>query len=142
MRDEQLEGIVLGETEEEIDYDPVFDGDARVTKLTPGDMVTWPQNAPHRIDNGNCLNVSLSCEFLTIPALVKANALYTNGFLRRRFGKDPSIARDGVVSRYAKAAFARAHKLVGNRSSFQNIVKPSFIIDPNAENAVRDLSAA
>lgn len=142
VRDEHLEGIVLGETEEEIPYDPAFDEKAQVIKLTPGTMVSWPQNAPHRIDNGDCVNVSLSCEFLTRPALVRANALYTNGVLRRRYGKNPNIAADGMAASYAKAAFARVHKLVGNRSSFQTIVEPSFTIDLNAENSVRDLPAA
>lgn len=142
VRDDQLEGIVLGETEEEIDYTPDFDAGAEIVKMTPGTMASWPQNAPHRIDNGDCVNVSLSCEFLTMPALVRANALYTNGVLRRRYGKSPEIANDGVAKRYAKAAIARIHKLVGNRSSYQNIVEPSFTVDLNAENSVRDFSAA
>ncbi len=141
-RDEQVEGVVLGETEEEIDYDPAFDEAAEVYKLTPGKMASWPQTAPHRIDNGDCVNVSLSCEFMTLPAIVHANALYTNGILRRRFGKAPSIENDGRARKYAKAAYARAHKLVGSRSSFKTIVKPSFTVDLNARNAVRDLPAA
>jgi len=142
VSDEQLEGIVLGETEEEIDYNPDFDAQAEIVKMTPGVMASWPQNAPHRIDNSDCVNVSLSCEFLTMPALVRANALYTNGVLRRRYGKNPNIAKDGAAKKYAKAAFARAHKLVGNRSSFKTIVEPSFTVDLDAENSVRDLSAA
>ena len=133
VRDEQLEGIVLGETEEEVDYDPAFDADAQTVKLTPGLMTSWPQNAPHRIDNGDCINVSLSCEFLTLPALVRANALYTNGVLRRRYGKNPNIAKDGKIARYTKAGLARVHKLVGNRSSFETIVEPSFMVDLDAE---------
>ena len=141
-RDEQVEGVVLGETEEEIDYDPAFDADAEIYTLTPGKMASWPQTAPHRIDNGDCVNVSLSCEFMTLPALVHANALYTNGVLRRRHGRAPEIANDGRARKYAKAAYARAHKLVGSRSSFKSIVPPSFTVDLNAENAVRDLPAA
>ena len=141
-RDEQVEGVVLGETEEEIDYEPAFDAGAEVYTLTPGKMASWPQTAPHRIDNGNCLNVSLSCEFLTLPALVHANALYTNGVLRRRYGKAPTIASDNGARKYAKAVYARAHKLVGSRSSFETIVEPSFEIDLNAENSVRNFPAA
>jgi len=142
VSDDQLEGIVLGETEEEIAYDPAFDESAEIVKMRPGVMASWPQNAPHRIDNSDCVNVSLSCEFMTLPALVRANALYTNGVLRRRYGKNPMIDKDGAAKKYAKAAFARAHKLVGNRSSYKTIVKPSFTVDLNAENAVRDLPAA
>ena len=140
--DQQIEGIVLEETEEEIDYDPAFDADAEVFTLTPGKMVSWPQTAPHRIDNGDCVNVSLSCEFMTLPALIHANAIYTNGVLRRRHGASPEIANDNGARKYAKAAYARMHKLVGSRSSFKTIFKPSFTVDLNAENAVRDLPAA
>ena len=142
IKDEQLEGIVLQETEEEIDYRSEFDSDAEVVKMKPGVMAAWPQNAPHRIDNGDCINVSLSCEYMTLPALVRANALYTNGVLRRRYGRNPEIGKDGVVAQYAKAALARVYKLAGNRSSFKQPIKPSFTVDLDAENAVRDLSAA
>lgn len=141
-REEQIESVVLGETEEEIDYDPAFDADAKIVDLKPGMMTSWPQNAPHRIDNGNFVNVSLSCEFMTVPGLVRANALYTNGVLRRRYGKLPEIANDGPAKLYSKAALARVMKLAGSRQTFKKPVEPSFVIDLNAENAVRDLAAA
>ena len=142
VRDEQVEAIVLREKEEEIDYDPAFDADAEVFKLTPGLMATWPQTAPHRVDNSDCVNVSLSCEFMTWPALVHANALYANGVLRRRHGRSPEIAKHGVTEKYAKAALARGLKLVGSRSSFERKVEPSFIVDLGAERCVREMSAA
>ena len=49
--------------------DGFIDREAQVFDLTPGRMVTWAQNAPHRIENGPMLNVSLSIEFMTPPAL-------------------------------------------------------------------------
>jgi hypothetical protein len=59
---------------------PARDGTrARGVDLTPGKMVTWKQNAPHRIENGPMLNVSLSIEFMTPPALMRANVIYANG---------------------------------------------------------------
>jgi len=141
-RDEQIEAIVLKETEEEIDYDPAFDADAQIVQMTPGTMANWPQTAPHRIDNGDCVNVSLSCEFMTLPALIHANALYTNGVLRRRHGKSPDIASDGAATKATKAAMARALKLFNSGKSFERKVEPTFTVDLNAENSVRDLSAA
>lgn len=140
--DPQVEAIVLREQEEEIAYDPAFDADARTVAMTPGVVASWPQTAPHRIDNGNCLNVSLSCEFMTFDALVHANALYANGAMRRWWGLNPSIARDGNITKISKAGLARAMKLFNSRKSFEKQVKPTFVVDLDSENSVRDLTAA
>ena len=140
-KDPQIEAIVLREKEEEIDYDPAFDASAQIVKMTPGLMANWPQTAPHRIDNGDCLNVSLSCEFMTPAALIYANALYTNGVLRRKHGRSPLIANDGAAGKFGKAVLARGFKLFNSRKVFERKVVPSFVIDPNAPNAVGELPA-
>jgi hypothetical protein len=140
--DPQIEAIVLREQEEEIEYDPAFDADAVPVRMTPGTVASWPQTAPHRIDNADCLNVSLSCEFMTFDALVHANALYANGALRRWWGLNPSIERDGQLTKVSKAGLARALKLFNSRKSFEKQVQPTFVVDLEAENAVRDLAAA
>jgi hypothetical protein len=141
-RDEQIEAIVLREAEEEIDYDIAYDRDAEKVVMTPGVVANWPQTAPHRIDNSDCLNVSLSCEFMTFDALIHANALYANGAMRRWWGMRPSIERDGVAAKYAKAALARGFKFMNSRKAFEKKLAPTFVVDPSAENSVRDLAAA
>jgi quercetin dioxygenase-like cupin family protein len=40
-----------------------------VYQLEPGDVVSWPHNAPHRIENLDSLNVSLSTGFVTEPPI-------------------------------------------------------------------------
>lgn len=142
VRDVDMEAIALGEQEEDIHYDPAFEDRSEAYTLTPGLMASWPQNAPHRIDNGDCLNVSLSCEFMTMPGLVRANAIYANGVLRRKFGADPAIERHGSLSRAGKALLARGFKAFNSRQSFLSTVEPSFVVDPTAPNAIRDLPAA
>lgn len=140
-QDTQIESIVLRETEEEIDYDPSFDASAKHVLMQPGMVAGWPQTAPHRIDNGDCTNVSLSCEFMTFEALIHANALYTNGAMRRWLGANPSIANDGKSVKFAKAAVARGLKLFNSRKSFEKTTAPSFVVDLDAENSVRELPA-
>ncbi len=142
MPDEEVEAIVLQETEEEISYDPAFDADAVRVEMKPGMMANWKQMAPHRVDNGNCVNVSLQCEFMTLPALVRANAVFTNGILRRRHGLAPEIASDGPLKLCGKAAAARIFKAFNSRKSFARHTQPSFAVDLSAENAVRRYSAA
>jgi len=108
--DAQLERIVLKETAEQFDYDPAWDAGADKVVLEPGAMVTWPQNAPHRIENGPMMNVSLSIEFMTPRALLRANVLYANGMLRKTFGARPAVQAAPDPRAFAKLGAARAWK--------------------------------
>jgi len=112
VEDDQLERIVLKETAEQFAYDPAWDEAAQKVTLAPGAMVSWPQNAPHRIANGAMMNVSLSIEFMTPQAVLRANVLYTNGMLRRAFGAAPSVQAAPDPRAFAKLAVARALKAV------------------------------
>jgi hypothetical protein len=107
LSDEQVERLVLGEAAEQVPYDRAWDHAAEVFDLAPGHMVSWPQNAPHRVENGDMLNLSLSIEFMTPEALLKANVAYANGLLRKTLGRAPA-----KVPVLAKAAMAYAHKLM------------------------------
>ncbi|MAP94295.1 MAG: hypothetical protein CMK07_05030 [Ponticaulis sp.] len=108
----QLEDIVLRTQDEELTYRHAFDEAARVIELKPGMAMTWPQTAPHRVQNSDMLNVSLSCEYMTLPALMKANALYMNGKLRRTFGYDQPFPQSAGPLTLVKAASAQALKKI------------------------------
>ncbi len=107
----QIERIVLGDSAEQFAFDLAWDKDATVFDLKPGMMVSWPQNAPHRVENGDMLNLSLSIEFMTAEALMRANVLYANGLMRRMTGRAPKSAAVSGAGALAKFAVARAHKL-------------------------------
>jgi hypothetical protein len=109
-RPEQIEAVVLRETAEQLPFDPAWDEDAQTVLLKPGMMVAWPQNAPHRIVNGPMVNVSLSLEYMTPAALLRANVIYANGVLRRRLGWTPAIQTAPDPRAFAKFALARAFK--------------------------------
>ncbi len=111
LTQEQIERAVLRTSDEMLDFDPAFDKRAEKFDLTPGDWITWPQNAPHRIRNGEDLNVSLSMEFLTPRALLRANQHYANGVLRRSLRLKPALSPDYSVMGLSKAALARALKI-------------------------------
>ncbi len=110
VEDAQLERIVLKETAEQFAYDPAWDAGAEKVMMEPGRMVTWPQNAPHRIANGDMMNVSLSIEFMTPTALMRANVLYANGILRKTFGGQPAVQALPDPRALAKIGAARAWK--------------------------------
>jgi hypothetical protein len=121
-----LERIVLRETAEQFAFDPAWDAGAEVFELTPGAMVTWTQNAPHRIENGPMLNVSLSIEFMTPQALLRANVIYANGVLRRRLGARPQIAPGFTPVNLGKLAVARGAKALNLQRPDPRILPTSF----------------
>jgi len=135
---EALEAIVLRETAEQFDFDPAWDAGATRTELTPGRMLTWPQNAPHRIENGPMLNVSLSMEFMTPAALMRANVIYANGLLRRRLGADPRVQPGFSPAGLAKVALARAAKALKLQQAHERVLPVTF----NLETEVPGLAQA
>lgn len=126
---EQLERIVLRETAEQMAFAPSMDEVAEVYDLTPGKMVTWSQNAPHRIVNGPMLNVSLSIEFMTPAALMRANVLYANGLLRKS-GARPRLQTAPHPTALAKIALSRAAKAAGAAKTFERSLPETFRLQP------------
>lgn len=139
LPDEDLERIVLKESEEEFDFDLSFDDGAQLVRLEPGMVASWPQNGPHRIVNEDMVNVSLSCEFQTMNSLIRANAAYANGVLRRNFGMNPALANDGPAKLYGKAFLARIFKILKVRKAFAYQIPRTFEVDLRSDNAVRDI---
>lgn len=113
--EEDLERIVLEETAEQFAFDPAWDEAAQRIEFEPGMMVTWPQNAPHRIVNSDSLNVSLSVEFMTPAAVARANVIYANGKLRRMFNARPGVQGGLHPAALGKLALARLLKAADKR---------------------------
>ncbi|MDP1619309.1 hypothetical protein [Phenylobacterium sp.] len=127
--EEALERIVLRESAEQFAFDPAWDAGAEEIELTPGRMATWAQNAPHRIENGPMLNVSLSMEFMTPRALLRANVIYANGVLRRRAGMAPRLA-DGVgPANLGKLVLARGAKALKLQTPHERVLPTTFRLD-------------
>ncbi|MEL6857769.1 MAG: hypothetical protein AAFO74_05245 [Pseudomonadota bacterium] len=136
---EFIEDIVHMTREEELPYLKVYDEDATVYELEPGLGVTWPQFMPHRVENEDCMNVSLSCEFQTLNSFVHANAIYTNKLLRQLTSLAPK-ARAGISPlTYAKAAFARVHKAAAKQGPRVSPTPVTFELDTSVESCIRPL---
>ena len=107
---EAVEKIARRTQDEELHFDHSFEENVKAVKLSPGMAITWPQTAPHRVQNSDCLNVSLSCEFMTLPAIMRANAVYANGLLRDRVGADMGYPDKAGPATLVKAGVARVAK--------------------------------
>jgi len=134
--DNCLEGVVLKETEEEFEYKSAYDEAATIIDLEPGYVATWPQMAPHRIENLDMMNVSLTVEYMSLDALAQANMLYTNGVMRRKLGANPQRVNDKGAKMWAKAIAARALKAVGGRDAFRKDKVSKFKIDLASDGCV------
>jgi hypothetical protein len=117
VSDEIIEKFVTKQAEGQFAFDPQWDA--------------WQQNRPHRVQNGPTINVSLSMEFMTPGALARANVVYANAQLRKRFAAKPAV-QDAVGPRMlAKLAYARALKAAERRRKvYRPILAPTFALDP------------
>ncbi|RZL29717.1 MAG: transcriptional regulator, partial [Rubrivivax sp.] len=84
LPERNMEQVVARQTTEELPYVRAFDGEAQVMDLEPGEALTWPLYAPHRVENLDRFCVSLSMDFQTWPSRLRNGALYTNAVLRSR----------------------------------------------------------
>ncbi|MCB1474719.1 MAG: hypothetical protein H6883_03780 [Rhodobiaceae bacterium] len=85
ISDEQLQDITYDGVEK-LDYEKAFDEGAAVLPLKPGEMLHWQLNAPHRVENGDMMNVSVTTEYLTTPIKRLNHMNLANAILRHRFG--------------------------------------------------------
>lgn len=137
ISEQQLEDIVYDRIEK-ISYNPIYDTDATVLPLAPGEMLHWPLNAPHRVDNGPMINVSMTTEYMTeqIKRLNQMNL--ANAILRRRL-RMPASGRPTEGIRYQvkaalQAGFSRAGLLNKERTRAQAF---SFTLSKGADGAVK-----
>lgn len=86
---EQLEGIALFSLETDMRYEAWYDEHATIYDLESGQMLNWPLNAPHRVENYDCLNVSMTIEYWTDEIRRAHMVNVANGIMRQRFGWTP-----------------------------------------------------
>ena len=109
---EMMEEIFAGDADEEVPYQTDFDDAASVFDLKPGEVLSWPLNAPHRVTNHDSVNVSLSVTVGTDSADRRSELYQANLMLRRTLGMRNLSARDtGALSFMKRTGFKVARKL-------------------------------
>ncbi len=101
---EDLEKIAIFELEVDLAYEPWFDEYAVKFDFQPGQMLHWPLNAPHRVENHDCLNISVTTEYWTRKALLNQRLNMANGTLRYKLGMTPRSRRTVGPSFFVKSA--------------------------------------
>lgn len=135
-----LEKIVLGEAHEiSLRYDPKFDDAATVFDLQPGEMLHWPLNCPHRIINGDNVNISFTTEHFTTPIRRTYHVNFANGLLRHRLGMNKLSTTTTGPAYWSKFGLGLAYKASGLHKKRLNTLKVDFQVDPAAPKSVRTI---
>ena len=140
LQQSNLEKIALGEAHEiSLPYNPAFDKHAQVFNLQPGRMLHWPLNAPHRIVNGDSMNISFTTEHFTPSERRSYYVNYANGLLRSRLGLRNLSLRTTGPSYGFKSTLTASHRLFRKIGRYQRKLVVDFAVDPNAPNSIRDI---
>ena len=113
-----MEQVVARQTTEEVPYVRAFEEDARIVDLEPGQALTWPLYAPHRVENLDRFCVSLSMDFQTWSTRFRNGALYTNAVMRSRGGSPrytDRMGREELAARWAVSLALRRMGALKNR---------------------------
>lgn len=133
-----LEAILLKETLSDLPYDPTMEADVAKVQLVAGEGVSWPIHSPHRVINGDDLNVSVSVEFSTPRSMFTNGVFYTNGRLRRTLGLNFKSRGTPEMMKPAYWAIAKAWKtLAPPKHNFEASHVRQFDVDLSAPNCIR-----
>jgi hypothetical protein len=107
IRPEHLEDIALYDVEVDMPYAEWYDAHARVFDLEPGQMLNWPLNAPHRVENLGSVNISMTVSYVNDEIHRSQIVHLGNGLLRHRFGYQPKSRSIHGPSYFAKAVLQK-----------------------------------
>lgn len=108
LRDTDLEHIALYRDVAMLPFEPWYDEFATITELGPGQMMHWPLNCPHRIENLDCVNISMTTEYFTDDIRKKSRLYTANGIMRDKLGIAPKSQATEGLAFLAKSAMQSA----------------------------------
>lgn len=138
LPDEYYEALMYHTSEDYLPYEASMEDSASVYDLYDGDMITWPLNRPHRVQNMSYC-VSVTTEYSTPESSVKNAAMYTNAVLRRKFGLSPNWQSASQPERYIKAGVGTVLRKIGVLDTLKSEDMVSFKIDKTVPGFIRDV---
>lgn len=137
-----LEKIYADEIEEEMPYDPAFDKAATCYTLQPGQVASWPHNAPHRVEYID-LSVSLATSYYTPVLERRRRVQLANRYILRNLGvKNRSMKETGLRSWMKRFTYRAINKV----RPFERAEDPlkgyitNLQLDPQEPNGMRRLA--
>jgi hypothetical protein len=139
IQPESVQAIALAAGVEKIPYQTKFEEHAQVFDLEPGDMICWPHLSPHRIDNLEGLNVSLSLESMTTASRLSMGSHFLDGFLSQKLGKRIAAENPGPVAAWTKTAASIAVRKAGLNQSFVEENKITYKINMSHKDCLEPI---
>ena len=139
VSDEVIEMVCAGQLTEDVPYETEFDRYALVYDVEPGQLLTWPQMTPHRVNNLDGLNVSLSTEHKNPRATRRLNVREANHWLRQHVGCCCSGTDPDGLAAHAKQTLARTVRLCRRLQGAQPesfTYTKTFKVDPSAPGGI------
>jgi hypothetical protein len=133
-----MEAILLKETLSDLPWKASFADHGLPVPLKPGQAAFWPHHSPHRVVNGDDLNVSISVEFSSPQSMLTNSVFYTHGRMRRALGWAPKSR--GVMQALAPASLLLARALKTWAPPAHNVERSPvrrFDVDLSAPGCVR-----
>ena len=135
-----LEDIYVAAHEEYVPYSSDFDEGARIFDLRPGEVLAWPQNSPHRVENTTGVNVSLSCEFATGASRRRELLWCGNRYLSRNLHLPVRSTREtGAMAAAKRLTFRAARKARLVRFRPRHVYVATVRVDPEAPDGLRPM---
>ncbi|WP_296170790.1 cupin-like domain-containing protein [uncultured Brevundimonas sp.] len=130
LPERNMEQVVTRQTTEELPYVRAFETDAQIMDLEPGDALTWPLYAPHRVENLDRFCVSLSMDFQTWPSRFRNGSLYTHAVMRSRGGRPrttDTLSTPGMAARWAASlALKRMGAMKSRIATYERDFEPEI----------------
>jgi hypothetical protein len=139
-----VEDICAGARHEYLPFDSTYDEGAISYELEAGQWTAWPQNAPHRVTNGDSVNVSLSTEYFTRESRRRARVYAANRFFRVRFGLRNLSAQEYGPAAWIKMATHGLARRAGLAPARTKRHAATMRVDPDAPGgavSLRDASS-
>ena len=139
LPDEEYEKLMYSQTEDYLPYNSDMEESVTVFDLYDDEMMTWPLNAPHRVENKTYC-VSVTTEYSTPESTLKNNVMYTNAVLRTKFGRNPSWQAAGTGEKYVKSVAGKIMRKMGVLSYLRPIDLVSFKLSPEIPGFIQDVT--
>ena len=136
LKTEDVQRITIGDGIENIDYDKTFESAVQSIDLEPGMMVAWPHLSPHRVDNLEGINVSLTLESLSAKSRTLLGAQFFDGFINRTFGTQLVKRNPSLPARYIKTAISFVIKALRLHRKFQRGIPSTVSVELSKEDCV------
>lgn len=129
IQPKNVQDIAMASGVERIPYDPAFEQHVITIDLEPGEVICWPHLSPHRVDNLDGLNVSLSLESMTMQSRMRVGAHLFDGYMNKLLGTKLGSHQQKPALAFAKTGTAVALKKIGLSRRHVNALKPRFKIN-------------